>query len=675
MQRWSVAVLALLLAIAATGSASDVQTVASRPRGKPLPSFEGATFEGQRLRASELLGQRLLLYFFRPGPDAAASAQATAAVADLQQKHNFQVVGVASGASSSAGRIFLHDHGLTFPVVNDAAGRIARRFGMGPQVAAAYLFVDAEGYVVDALPGGLKEEDAADRLETALRERLRLPRKDGARVLSPVLGEYPLAPDFSGGRLEGGEPFQLASTRGEPVVLIFFLHTCPHCHHALNFLKRFLVSLPEGGARPRLVGVSIAKANAGAVRDRLRADGLDFFPVVLDPDGRIASLYGVVGGVPDILVLDPEGRIRARSSGWRDDRDPPLLRMRVLRASGRPVPMLLHKTGYSGNEFCGVCHEREAATWEFTQHAAAFETLVRHGADRNGECVSCHVVGHGETGGYAVEAPQPPLEDVGCESCHGRGGPHLSPAFAEQGYPAVCVTCHDTKHSLGFEYATFLPKVSHAAHADLLGLPLDRKLAKLEELGRPRDAVLPVDARFVGSAACRDCHAAEYETWAASPHARAVGSLEMKGKAGDDDCLACHTTGFGKDGGFPAGGAAASHPDLVGVGCESCHGPGSAHVAEGARRTGTILSLGDKCDSCVILRICGSCHDDANDPGFEFEVLDKIERQRHGTIEPGGKPKQAPQVHLDTFPERADLARRAFRALDAAGAAGAAGGR
>ena len=41
----------------------------------------------------------------------------------------------------------------------------------------------------------------------------------------------------------------------------------------------------------------------------------------------------------------------------------------------------------------------------------------------------------------------------------------------------------------------------------------------------------------------------------------------------------------------------------------------------------------------MILQICGGCHDDANDPGFEFEVLDKIEVQRHGTIEAGtGKP-------------------------------------
>ena len=35
----------------------------------------------------------------------------------------------------------------------------------------------------------------------------------------------------------------------------------------------------------------------------------------------------------------------------------------------------------------------------------------------------------------------------------------------------------------------------------------------------------------------------------------------------------------------------------------------------------------------MILKVCGTCHDDANDPGFEFEVEKRIEAQRHGTIE------------------------------------------
>jgi len=37
--------------------------------------------------------------------------------------------------------------------------------------------------------------------------------------------------------------------------------------------------------------------------------------------------------------------------------------------------------------------------------------------------------------------------------------------------------------------------------------------------------------------------------------------------------------------------------------------------------------------SAPFLQICGGCHDQANDPEFEFAVKDKIERQRHGTIE------------------------------------------
>ena len=44
----------------------------------------------------------------------------------------------------------------------------------------------------------------------------------------------------------------------------------------------------------------------------------------------------------------------------------------------------------------------------------------------------------------------------------------------------------------------------------------------------------------------------------------------------------------------------------------------------------------------MVLQICGSCHDEANDPGFEFELLDKIELQRHGTIEAGtGEPLES----------------------------------
>ena len=48
----------------------------------------------------------------------------------------------------------------------------------------------------------------------------------------------------------------------------------------------------------------------------------------------------------------------------------------------------------------------------------------------------------------------------------------------------------------------------------------------------------------------------------------------MRGKTHDSECLACHTTGYGEPSGFES---IETTPDLVGVQCEACHGPGEAH--------------------------------------------------------------------------------------------------
>ena len=351
-----------------------------------------------------------------------------------------------------------------------------------------------------------------------------------------------------------------------------------------------------------------------------------------------------------------------------------MLRMRVAAATGAYVPMLLNAKGFTGNDACGVCHEQEYATWQYTKHATAFDTLVTHGAERRKDCVGCHVVGYEEKGGYDFATRPAHLEDVGCESCHGRGGPHLSPTFVpvvesgedkgKKDYAQVCSTCHNPTHSLGFEFDTFHPLVSHATIA---GMSNEERAGLLE--GGPSRDLLPTSADHVGSLACQSCHTKEFETWKASPHAHAVATLEAKGEATNTECLQCHTTAYGKPGGFPEGAKVADHGDLASVGCESCHGPGGDHIGENAKRVGTILSLGDKCDSCAILKVCGSCHDDANDPGFQFEVEQRIDDQRHGTIESAATRAGESAFHMhdpeDTDASRS-LARAAGRAHDRA---------
>jgi peroxiredoxin len=621
------------------------------------------------LDISSFIGKRMLIYFFDPGfPSAPVVTAPLVNVAGLRGQHNFEIIGVATGARREEAQEFVRAQGIEFSVLDDSSGTIARRLRL--RTPLGMLGVDAQGYVVFGLVQFPTDEDATRVIESEIREALRLPLL--TVEADPVLGTLPSAPLFTADVLDSEEPFELAAHRGRPLVLIFFLYNCPHCFEALRSMRQGLAALPDD-KRPLLAGIEVSGRTA-SVRSALKREGLDFFPVLFDHDGSIGDAYAHFAMVPDILLIDAEGRIVERIRGWRDVQEPPLMRMRLAKLAGAPVPMLLRADGYSGNEACGVCHPREHETWQFTRHAAAFDSLVKHGQENNPECVRCHVVGYQEPGGFVSSLETTELEQVGCETCHGRGGTHLSQDDAEgvryvanqetrevwkpeeasehQGaegeqkpedveeaeevdYSQACLGCHDAKHSLGFEYASFLPRVSHLELAPITQLPLDQKQQILVEIGAPRSDLLPSAAAHTGSDVCKSCHEPEYATWVASGHALSFQSLAEKGKADQAECLACHTTAFGQEGGFPSDGASTASPDLARVGCESCHGPGGEHIVEDAPKFGNIVALGDKCDSCVILQICGGCHDEANDPGFEFALQEKIEKQRHGTTEAG----------------------------------------
>jgi len=103
---------------------------------------------------------------------------------------------------------------------------------------------------------------------------------------------------------------------------------------------------------------------------------------------------------------------------------------------------------------------------------------------------------------------------------------------------------------------------------------------------------------YVGSFRCKKCHLNEYKSWEATRMAKSFDILkpgqhkEAKEKVKidvgkdytkDEKCLKCHTTGFQQTGGYtaPPGDdekAVRKAEQLAGVGCESCHGPGSAYI-------------------------------------------------------------------------------------------------
>lgn len=143
---------------------------------------------------------------------------------------------------------------------------------------------------------------------------------------------------------------------------------------------------------------------------------------------------------------------------------------------------------------------------------------------------------------------------------------------------------------------------------------------------------------YVSNRKCRVCHAAEYKSWLTTPHSAAMDTLRLasheaimgmskrlgvtvEGAAtANETCISCHTTGYGLPGGYPmpadvgkaTGADSARVAALASVSCESCHGPGSKHVAAEKSVKKTLINhdVGEG--------TCRGCHTAATSPNFDF---------------------------------------------------------
>ncbi len=123
-----------------------------------------------------------------------------------------------------------------------------------------------------------------------------------------------------------------------------------------------------------------------------------------------------------------------------------------------------------------------------------------------------------------------------------------------------------------------------------------------------------VFSEYIGTEACKSCHFKQYESFIT--HSRMSRSLEavekMKNKITPEElktCYQCHTTGYGKKGGFVS---VQQTPHLKNTGCEVCHGPGKKHV-----ETKNPSYIKRK----VTLKTCESCHTEERIRAFRFKPL------------------------------------------------------
>jgi len=124
--------------------------------------------------------------------------------------------------------------------------------------------------------------------------------------------------------------------------------------------------------------------------------------------------------------------------------------------------------------------------------------------------------------------------------------------------------------------------------------------------------------RYAGELTCAQCHGNVHSTVMNTAHAQAFAALQRIHQDTNSSCLPCHTVGYGLPTGFAN---AVSTPQLEGVQCENCHGPGANHAANPGDPT--VVPRVD-----LAAQVCGGCHSSQLTPasvvtrhplGFGFE--------------------------------------------------------
>ena len=133
-----------------------------------------------------------------------------------------------------------------------------------------------------------------------------------------------------------------------------------------------------------------------------------------------------------------------------------------------------------------------------------------------------------------------------------------------------------------------------------------KELSEKEMISR-----IPKESPFVGAISCKKCHEVNYRSWLKTKHAKASQTIVASPKYSQEECLICHSTGYGKMGEYTTVEEIPFF--LLGVQCESCHGEGKGHPGKG------------KIERKVTLGLCRNCHTKDQSPAFNYVAyLEKL---------------------------------------------------
>jgi cytochrome c biogenesis protein CcmG/thiol:disulfide interchange protein DsbE len=162
-----VAVVAAVVALLATGLGRDPSVTASPLVGKAAPNFNLQGLDGPAVKLSNLRGQVVVVNFWASWCAECHDEQA-ALDATWQQYQDSGVVLVGVDFEDTAGsaRDYVHNVGLSYPVVEDTNSRTALAFGIRG-IPETFL-IDRSGRIADRVIGAVSADTLAKKIDAVL---------------------------------------------------------------------------------------------------------------------------------------------------------------------------------------------------------------------------------------------------------------------------------------------------------------------------------------------------------------------------------------------------------------------------------------------------------------------------------------------------------------------------
>ena len=162
---------------------------------------------------------------------------------------------------------------------------------------------------------------------------------------------------------------------------------------------------------------------------------------------------------------------------------------------------------------------------------------------------------------------------------------------------------------------------------------------------------------YVGSKTCKKCHIKQHKSWDKTKMGQSFEVLKpgqntekkteakldpAKDYTADETCLKCHVVGFGTESGYkipPPDDKKAQRraKKMMGVGCESCHGPGSEYSKlhkeiQDNKRKYKLQEMYAAGMTKISPEVCAKCHNPESpfvDEGFVFDFEKRKDEGTH----------------------------------------------